>query len=123
SRRRECSGRQLPEALAPAGAARDSPRARAVPHVRSLALIAHLERIRRMRSYSLKLLTLPALGLLACGALATLAVADEPAKAAAGAALDFSDFDDILMQSMEDTVKALEPRIGAKDVAAATEDA
>jgi hypothetical protein len=82
-----------------------------------------LRRIRRKRSNPFKLAVLPALALAACGALATLAVADEPRPAAAGAALDFSDFDDILMQSMEDTVKALEPRIGAKDVAAATEDA
>jgi hypothetical protein len=45
------------------------------------------------------------------------------AGGAARAELDFSDFDTLLMQSMEDTIKALEPRIGNKDVAAATEDA
>jgi hypothetical protein len=42
---------------------------------------------------------------------------------AARAELDFSDFDTLLMQTMEDTLKALEPNIGGKDVAAATEDA
>jgi hypothetical protein len=41
---------------------------------------------------------------------------------AARAELDFSDFDDFLMQEMEDALKALEPHIGTKDVAAAAED-
>ena len=41
----------------------------------------------------------------------------------ARAELDFSDFDDFLMQSMERTLKALEPRIRAHDIAAATDDA
>jgi hypothetical protein len=45
------------------------------------------------------------------------------AAGAARAELDFSDFDDLLMQTMEDTLKALEPHIGGQDVAAATEDA
>jgi hypothetical protein len=57
------------------------------------------------------------------GALGALAVLTALGAGAARAEIDFSDFDTFLMQTMEDTLKALEPHIGGKNVAAATEDA
>jgi hypothetical protein len=65
----------------------------------------------------------PRLRALTYGALPALALAAALGAATVRAELDLSDFDDILMQDMEDTVKALEPHIGGKDVAAATDDA
>jgi hypothetical protein len=55
--------------------------------------------------------------------LTTIGAALAIAAALAHAELDFSDFDDVLMQDMEHAVKALEPHIGAHDAAAATHDA
>jgi hypothetical protein len=65
-----------------------------------------------MRANLLRLPVLSALGLVA-GLAAGVSHAE----------LDLTDFDDFVMQTMEDTLKALEPHIGAKDVTAATDDA